>query len=120
MSQRNENQENQESDAEAPPNFTVLTVKMKDPLTGEVEKCHYGPANSDSKKRIMQICRDDAKTCYEEQNKKLKTLQKEKTEIEKKIGKVTKSLVHYNRQNRNISHSLNVNDEQAEEQSEEQ
>jgi len=120
MSQRNENQENQESDGEAPPNFTVVTVKMKDPLTGEVEKCHYGPASSESKKRILQICRDDAKTCYEEQNKKLKSLQKEKTEIEKKIGKVTESLVRYNRQNLNISHSLNVNDEQAEEQPEEQ
>ena len=117
MSQRNN--ENQESDAEAP-NFTVLTVKMKDPETAEVVKCHYGPASSDSRKKIMQICLDDTKTCIEEQNKKLKTLEKQKKEIEKQIGKVTKSLEHYNRQNRNISHSLNVIEEQAEEQSEAQ
>ena len=108
MSQNQEN-ENQGSDGEAPPNFTVVLVKLTDPLTNEVEKCHYGPASSESKKRILEICRDDAITCYEEQKKKLESLQNEKIEIEKKIKKVTESLEKYNRQNVNISHSLNVN-----------
>ena len=106
MSQSSENQE-------TPANYTVVTVKMRDPITGEVEKCHYGPQSSESKKLILQICRDDAKKCYEEQNNTLKDLLKEKNEIEKKIAKVRESLVRFNRQNRNMTHSLN---EQAEEQ----
>ena len=106
MSQSSENQETLA-------NYTVVSVKMRDPITGAVERCHYGPQSSESKNKILQICRDDAKKCFEEQNNTLKDLLNEKNELEKKIAKVREQLVRFNRQNRNMTHSLN---QQAEEQ----
>ena len=117
MSQNNENENN---DASAPI-LTNLTVKMVDPDTGAVVRCHYGRASENSRKRIMKICYNDNKTIIDEQNKKLKTLEKEKKEIENKIKNVSKSLEHYNKQNQYISNSLDVIEEQSqEEQSQEE
>ena len=105
MSQNSENNETLN-------NYTVVSVKMRDPITGAIERCHYGPQSSESKSKILQICRDDARKMCEEQKNALQELLNEKTELETKIARVREQVVRFNRQNRNMTHSLN---EQAEE-----
>ena len=114
MSQNN----NENNDAEAPI-LTNITVKMVDPDTGAVVRCHYGRDSETSRKRIMKICYDDNKTIIDQQNTKLKKLEADKKEIEKKIKSVSRSLEHYKKQNHFISNALDViGEEQSKEEEE--
>ena len=70
----------------------------------------------------MKICYADNKTIIDQQNTKLKKLEADKKEIEKKIRSVSRSLEHYTKQNRFISNALDVigEEQSQEEQSQEE
>ena len=67
----------------------------------------------------MKRCYDDNNTIIDQQNTKLKKLEAEKKEIEKKIKTVSRSLEHYKKQNHFISNALDViGEEQSQEEEE--